>query len=231
MKLARKMIIFISAFALIAFAGWVYLSRPHHKYRLTVEVETPNGMKSATHVMAVFKDKLSIGGIGGGTALQADALFINVHDNRNLIALLAHGPYAENPNEMNQLAMDAFAAQGKKVDFRDIPQLTGTVPIMGKLVPTLATFTDINDPKSAQVIAPDSLEAWFGSGYRLRHLSLQMIPVGLWPFDYGGVLGEPVTRALHKALPWLNDAWRPKGNSLCRPYHELCLLNSHLRRK
>ena len=48
------------------------------------------------------------------------------------------------------------------------------------------------------------LEASFGKGYRLRGLSLDIVANGYWPIDFGGVLGEPVTRGIEAKLPWLN---------------------------
>ena len=43
------------------FGGWLYLARPEHKYRLTVNVETPEGVKSASGVIAVYLGKVSWG--------------------------------------------------------------------------------------------------------------------------------------------------------------------------
>ena len=37
----------------------------------------------------------------------------------------------------------------------------------------------------------------------LRGLTAEMVPNGLWPIDFGGVLGEPVTRGIETKLPWL----------------------------
>jgi hypothetical protein len=32
------------------------------------------------------------------------------------------------------------------------------------------------------------------------------VPNGFWPLDFGGVLGEPVTRGIIGKLPWLAGA-------------------------
>jgi hypothetical protein len=31
------------------------------------------------------------------------------------------------------------------------------------------------------------------------------VPNGFWPIDFGGALGEPVTRGIAAHLPWLNQ--------------------------
>ena len=32
----------------------------------------------------------------------------------------------------------------------------------------------------------------------------EVVPNGYWPLDFGGALGEPVTRGISARLPWLN---------------------------
>ena len=33
-----------------------------------------------------------------------------------------------------------------------------------------------------------------------------MVPNGFWPLDFGGALGEPVTRGIQARLPWVSRA-------------------------
>ena len=61
---------------------------------------------------------------------------------------------------------------------------------------------------------PDDLEAAFGKGFRLRGVSAEVVPNGLWPLDFGGPLGEPVTRGIEARLPWLNGADSPAAIAL-----------------
>ena len=53
-------------------------------------------------------------------------------------------------------------------------------------------------------VAPDDLAASLGPGYRLHRLTAEVVPNGFWPIDFGGPLGEPVTRAIQARLPWLD---------------------------
>src|SRR5262249_6484225 len=68
----------------------------------------------------------------------------------------------------------------------------------------LVTFTDPANPGSAKTVSPDDAETVLGKGYRLRGISAEAVPNGFWPIDFGGVLGEPVTRGISTRLPWLN---------------------------
>jgi hypothetical protein len=54
------------------------------------------------------------------------------------------------------------------------------------------------------VFSPDDSEAVLGKGYRLRGITAEAMPNGFWPVDFGGVLGEPVTRGISARLPWLD---------------------------
>jgi hypothetical protein len=58
-------------------------------------------------------------------------------------------------------------------------------------------------------VAPDDLEAAFGKGYRLHGVTVEVVPSGFWPLDFGGPLGEPVTRGIEAKLKCLNGADNP----------------------
>ena len=82
---------FVGPLALLAvlfFGDQIRINRPGHKYRLTVEVETPQGIKSASGVMAVHPDRSY--GRGGRTQTKGDAVLVDLGGGKNLVALLAH---------------------------------------------------------------------------------------------------------------------------------------------
>jgi hypothetical protein len=92
--------------------------------------------------------------------------------------------------------------------------MTGAVPVTGALVPVLVTFTDLSDPGSARTVLPDDPEAALGKGFRLHGVWAEAVPNGLWPLDFGGLLGEPVTRGIEAKLPWWNRPDDPAGKAL-----------------
>ena len=194
--------------------GWIYLARPEHKYRLTIEVQTPGGVRSASGVMAVHmgKDSGILPEAGGRSSTRGDAIFIDLGDGRNLIATLTHGKNGLYFDGMNFLAMNAFAEAGQKVPFKEVSRLTGKVQlyVYGDLIPTLVTFGNVTDPNTVRVLDPGDIEAVFGSGFHLNRVILEMVPVGFWPLDFGGPLGEPVTRGIEKRLPWIAQ-WTSRG--------------------
>ncbi len=189
--------------AAIVIGDQIGINRPGHKYRMTVEVETSAGVKSASGVIAVTPDRGYTR--GRNTRASGDAIYVDLGDGKNLVALLVHRDKALDLDAVNYVALRAYpAATGKRVNFNDMSKQTGIVPVKGALIPVLVAFADPANPGSAKAISPDDAEAVLGKGYRLRAMSAEAVPNGFWPIDFGGVLGEPVTRGIASKLQWLN---------------------------
>lgn len=183
----------------------IRINRPGHKYRMTVEVETPAGPKAACHVFAVTPYRGY--NPGGNTRTAGDAIFVDLGGGKNLVALLTHLDKKLDPDGINYVALRAYpVATGKRVNFNDVSKQTGVVPVGGALIPVLVTFADPASPGSARLVSPDDAEAALGKGFRLRGITVEVVPNGFWPVDFGGALGEPVTRGIASKLPWLNGA-------------------------
>ena len=199
--------------AALVIGDQIRINRPGHKYRLAVEVETPDGVKSASGVMAVHPDRSY--SRGGHTRTKGDAVLVDLGGGKNLVALLAHiDNQSIDLDGMNYVALRAYNAAGRKVSFNEMSRVTGAVPVNDALIPVLATFTDPGDPGTARTVPPDGLEARLGKGVHLRSVSVEVVPNGLWPLDFGGPLGEPVTRGIEARLLWLNGADNSAGKAL-----------------
>jgi hypothetical protein len=187
----------------------IRINRPGHKYRLTVEVETPEGAKSGSTVLAVTPDRGY--SRGGHTRTSGDAIFIDLGGGKSLAALLAHIDKSIDLDAINYVALRAYtAAAGRRVNFNDMSRMTGVVPVNGELIPVLVMFGDPADPKTARRVPPEDFETVLGKGYRLRGVSAGVVPNGVWPLDFGGPFGEPVTRGILARLPWLGQ---PDGSA------------------
>jgi hypothetical protein len=193
----------LALLAVLVIGDQIRINRPGHKYRLTVEVETPQGIKSASGVVAVTPDR----GYSnrGRSRTSGDAVFVDLGGGKNILALLAHLDKALDLDAINYVALRAYGeAGGKRVSFNEMSRMTGVVPVTGALIPVLVTFADPADPASMRTVAPDDLAASLGSGFRLQGITAEVVPNGFWPVDFGGPLGEPVTRGIEASLPWLD---------------------------
>src|SRR5947199_2562289 len=170
---------------------------------MTVEVETSAGVKSASGILVVIPYRGY--SPGGNTRTSGEAVFVDLGGGRNLVALLVHLDKTLDPGGINYVALRAYpAATGKRVNFNDMSKQSGVVPVTGALLPVLVAFADPANPGSATAVAPDDAEAVLGKGFRLRGVTAEVVPNGFWPIDFGGMLGEPVTRGIAAKLPWLN---------------------------
>jgi hypothetical protein len=191
----------LALLAALVIGDQIRINRPGHKYRLTVEVETPAGIKSASSVMSVHPDRGY--NHGGHTATRGDALFVDLGGGKNLIALLAHLDKTVDLDGINYVGLRAYKAAGRNPSFNQMNTMTGAVPVTGALIPVLVTFADVSDPATARTVLPDDLEAGLGRGFHLHGVSAEAVPNGFWPLDFGGPLGEPVSRGIEAKLPWL----------------------------
>jgi hypothetical protein len=202
----------LALLAVLVIGDQIRINRPGHKYRLTVAVETPAGVKSASGVMAVHPDRGY--SRGGHTRTKGDAVLVDLGGGKNLVALMAHPDTSLDLDGINYLALRAYGAANGRVSFNEMSRMTGLVPVQGALIPFLVTFGDPDDPTTARTVPPDDLEAALGKGFHLQGISVEVVPNGLWPLDFGGRLGEPVTRGIEAKLPWLKDADDTAGRAL-----------------
>jgi hypothetical protein len=198
--------------AALVIGDQIRINRPGHKYRLTVEVETPGGIKSASGVMSVHPDRSY--SRGGHTSTKGDAVLVDLGAGKNLVALMAHIDKSIETDGMNYVALRAYKAAGHNVSFNEMSRLTGTVPVTGALIPVLITFTDPQDPATARTLQPHDIGAVLGNGFHLHGVSAEVVANGLWPLDFGGPLGEPVTRGIEASLPWWKGAENPAAKAL-----------------
>lgn len=188
----------------------IRLGRPDHKYRLSIELETPEGAKQASGLLSVHPNR----GYGGsdtgssGPRTRGDAVVADLGGGKALVMLLAVGANLTDFDEPSFLAMRAIKAAGSNIAFREVKNFAGTapVPVPSGFMPTLLAFTDVKDPTTARLVSDSDLETALGKGYRLRGISVAVVANGFWPVDFGGALGEPITRGIAETLPWLKTA-------------------------
>lgn len=172
-----------------------------HRFRLTLEVDTPDGVKSGSSVIEVkIWGKATWIPQTGGTLskVRGEAVFVDLGSGRNFIAVLGFGPTGSQ-GALYNLAARAFG-RDRPFWYREAPSWTGRAELTGDLVPTLVTFSDLNDPKSARVVRPNEFEQALGAGVRLRGARIEMT-------------SDTVTRGIEKKLPWWKGPGRPASEA------------------
>ncbi|MFA5900918.1 MAG: hypothetical protein WC829_17595 [Hyphomicrobium sp.] len=179
-----------------AFAGyWLMYPTYSHRYRLTLEVETPDGLKKGSSVMEsrVRAEPHVLPNVGAVTSFDGDAVFVDLGGGKNLIGLLAVG-MVQGSEGLVRAAIKTFDIPtdcGKPFcQWKLIAETNGARDLPPELTPLLATMGNVRDPKSTRVVKPDEFGAVFGPGYRLKRAWIEMT-------------SDPVTRGIQERLPWL----------------------------
>lgn len=226
-------------FALIVAAvvvGWrlLYPAYTYH-YRLTIEVETPDGIKSASSVIEVTQRKQTPAPLPVPpyvARVKGEAVFVDLGQGRNVIALLAGGPTGGNSDGPHHVIYSVSPVRDADNYWR-LPSLEGKWDLPLDAMPTLVTFTDLADPASARVIyaggmrglgaqSPhtgrfpayepavlvDAFTETFGPGTAFKRATLEMVSKD-----------TPVTRGIEGKIPGLQDvnAWNARARVRTSP--------------
>ena len=177
---------------------------PDYRYRLTVEVETPEGLRTASSVIEVQQTLMRAGGSPANQAVRwrvrGEAVAVDLPGGKTLFALLR----SDNDPDWASRVYVLLAPQenkGFEDALDDVLELTGerTLPRMWPPVafleersayPMMVTFGDLADPTSVAEVDPDDLAATFGEGVKLKRITVELTD-------------DPVTSGIEARLGWL----------------------------
>jgi hypothetical protein len=223
----------LGSLVLLPGCGMAGEALPTYRYRLTVEVETPEGIKSGFSVIEVRTTMAGRVKLPDANALAIDvvgeAVTVNLGKRGLLFALLrsegfpgwAGGamtlvtprpPIPNAPGESRYVAWHAkmIANKGVHVLPRYAPHVQSPPGPPAKPgdppsdYPMLVRFTDISDPKTVERVDPDNLAASFGAGVKLKRITVELTD-------------DPVTTGIEKRLGWLPRVYQILKGSNFRP--------------
>ncbi len=184
-------------------AWWTSLTPTYvHRFRLAIEVDVDGEIRIGSSVIEVRTTDYKAGsGETGGLRSQVfgDAIFLDLGNGRNVVALLGFDPNGSR-NAIDLLDFHAFRATIPTLRIEDLPSLSGSVSLSGELVPTLVTFSDVNRPETARVVRASDFEQVFGPTVHFKRAWIEMTR-------------DPVTRGIEKGLPWWNGPGRPAATA------------------
>lgn len=217
-RLAKFLIVLVGVYCAYKVVNPTYA----YRFRLTVNVETPSGPKSGSSVMEVrtvtYPAWLTLGQSSGDTSLYGDAVFIDLGASLNgkpqhVIALLVLGSRGDRGDLafLSELVFEALWAQkpgslnyrGSAIEMIKLP-LGTKAQLSDSSIPTLVTFADLNDPKTASVVDPNNFESTFGQGFRLQSAMIEIVHTAKWPQTLNSFSGVSVTRGIDAQVPFLD---------------------------
>lgn len=184
--------------ALLALAGCSEMNSSRFRYKMTVEVETPQGLRTGSSVREISAGRISkLFQLGDAHKAwlkhRGEAVAVNMAHGRTLFVLL------KEPKGNAGNAAVAALRQGLPGEIGPdwVEQLQQKQYLGRKAVllpenyPLLVTFADINDPKSVERVDRANLAASFGEGVKLKAITVE-------------VTNEPMTTGIGKRFKWWN---------------------------
>ena len=175
-----------------------------YRYRMRVEVDTPEGLKTGSSVQEQMATKYAFPGLLGGAerdlTTRGEAVAVDMPGGQTLFALLCESRLVQ--SVLDPAWKNDWVESGRRIAGGDTPQepLAMTPgwqrerfdPLIG--YPLLVRFRNLADPASVEEVDPANLAASFGSGVRLRRITVQ-------------VTDEAVTMGIEKRLGWLPQVY------------------------
>lgn len=185
---------------------------PDYRYRLTVEIETPEGLKSGSSVIAV---RQNIGRAGGSPAhsqiyrhANGEAVTVDLPGGKTLFALLRSDNDVEWAAQVMHRIAPKIEGETSEDAFNNVLLIKGEVELPRTFPPVawipersaypmMVTFGDLADPTSVAEVDPDDLAASFGEGVKLKRITVELTD-------------DPVTSGIKGRLVWMSEYPEPR---------------------
>jgi hypothetical protein len=181
--------------AIAIMLGYALLERPStYRYRITVEVETPEGLRVGSVVRELVYRKaprLSLESKSFTLRQRGEAVAVDLPGAQTLFSLLdvnaADTVIAALGGGDRRRPVKGLLDQGGSGEYPD----RATLRKWRLELPRLVRFRDPANPKSVEPVDPYNLAESFGRGTKLRRIVVQLTD-------------EPMNGGLEKRLPWLS---------------------------
>jgi hypothetical protein len=204
---------FVALGLALALASCGYRSE-EFRYRMTVEVDTPQGLRTGSSVIEVEVSDPgpnSLPEAGINTKVRGEAVSVDMPDGNVLFVLLSSadaaagyayqalkpsrfgGDYAfiEKTREMKRMRR-VGALRCPRTWYDRGRRRVGQDSDIRTDCPILVRFRDLRDPRSVERVDPANLADSFGDGISLRRITIQ-------------ITSDPVTYSLADRLPWFDS--------------------------
>jgi hypothetical protein len=213
--------------AVIWFLGWAYIQINYptctFRYKLTAEVNTPDGVKTGSSVIEVSYSHN--GDWGGGETpnlnLSGEAVYVDLGAGKNLFVTLTTSESGrENYDDRHWISANGYNGKngplnpfalplkimGVNWSFGQERMLCNAVASLSQNrkidvpfanLPTLTTFADLHDLNSVKVVQPEKLSDVFGIGFSLKRATIELTTDQLIDKIAGVLVWLPV-----KKLEW-----------------------------
>ncbi|MEQ1718350.1 MAG: hypothetical protein ABL907_20605 [Hyphomicrobium sp.] len=174
------------------------------RYKLTISVETPEGVKTGFSVVEIKATDVRFPERGTASSARGEAIYVDLGAGRRpLVAVMSlyQGKskglkwYEGKPDTEALLKLFGEKPEERLVkQFAQLKRMRGARPLATQDLPDLVTFADVASPKTVTAVDPEDLRASLGYGIRWQSMAIE-------------ITEEPVTKSIEKKLPWLAGPW------------------------
>lgn len=210
----RRVLAGLGAVPAVGLGGCAYSGSV--RYRLTVNVETPDGTRTGSGVIEASRKILyswvPIPSNRESQELRGEAVAVDLGSRGVLFVLLTCSDSSNQPQdcgglklpervlqrtgEVNRVNPGPYEEPWLVDTARKIEAARGVREVATGDLPFMVRFRDIGDPKTVEAVDPGDLAASFGSGVRLGRVSIEFTR-------------DPVTTGIETKLGWLADYSSP----------------------
>ena len=175
-----------------------------YRYKLTLAVDTPAGVRRASSVVEVIYFGVSVPDRGVMYRTHGEAVYLELEPHgKPLIALLTRKFHR--PRHAGEIGWSLDAGPGMSLlfklygmtqsgdllaDVREIARTRGARQLPVDYLPNLVTFADANDPQTVIEVDPKDLQSTLGPSVVWREITLEST-------------NEPITTGIKEKLSWL----------------------------
>ncbi len=183
----RAMMVLAAGAASVMLSGCGMFGDNRYRFKMTVEVETPQGVKRGSGVFEVMTStSVGLDGIGRGASARGEAVVVDLPDGP--IFVLMKMPEGGRHENLAQLSMAALDPDYKRDWMESAGRISGSwSTLKGDAKredwPMMVRFKDINDPKSVEQVDPEAIG--------VKRIVLE-------------TTGDDVTAGIEKRIPWID---------------------------
>jgi hypothetical protein len=204
-------VVVLGAVAYYAIFVWSFTN-----LRITVDIDTPKGIRSGSSVIQTRVLQSGCWGpveaCGVRGEVHGEAVHVDLGNGRRVFAVLGWGPKGQDQRIFGLVeatpAVFARPEQQRPDGVKELP---------ASYVPAFVTFENLLDPKTARVVQPAEFEQVFGAGIHLARIRIEV--TNDWP-----------SKTIVTILPWLPTTNYLNGRNACDPNAPHCLDRGHFKR-
>jgi len=194
-RLKKRLLLFVGI-PVALWAVWTQVLYPTYtaRYELTIEVETPDGIKTGSSVIeARYGWEPTLFGLISGVrnSVRGEAVFVDLGPGKNIVVTFRGQVGEWNAQHLPSLVYDipryhriktrTGIWEAHNMGLREVPV---------ENLPLTVTFPDTTNPFSAVKLYPSDISAFFGNGYNVSRATIQMT-------------NRKLTHRIEAELPWL----------------------------